>query len=118
MGPRSGPTFRATYSWPCRSARQCVACHLNIDQMNELGGDYQACTTMINNDIQNLDYNLVHSYVRHNHAPAWPTPRQLARAVGRFSGTVIQDLRKCRDDWGIAFHMIWYICNVLLCPLR
>lgn len=77
-------------------ARQCVACHLNQDQIDNFGADYAVYfDDMENRNYANLDFNLLQQHIGQNPGNQLNSPYFVHMASGLGTGLLLFDQFGC-----------------------
>lgn len=95
-GQTMAHTIRGRVDANNEGVRGCVACHLNRDQLDDYGADYEAFASAIaSNDIYNVDFNLLQEHLGQNTGNELNSPFFVHMAAGLGSGLWYFDRRGC-----------------------
>jgi hypothetical protein len=93
MAPHS---IRGKVTATNEGARYCVACHLNVDQLNNFGAEYDAFRAAYqNNDFANLDFDLLQQHIGQNTGNQLNSPFFVHMAAGLGTGLFLFDANGC-----------------------
>ncbi len=92
----SAHSIRGAVSQTNEGPRYCVACHLNQQQINEFGAEYEAFrTALYNNNYANLNFNLLQEHIGQNTGNQLNSPIWVHMAAGLGSGLFLMDATGC-----------------------
>lgn len=95
-GPVMAHTIRGRPNESFEGARQCVACHLNSEQMNEFGVAYGAFIDSMNNaQVGDLDFNMLQTHIGRNTGNELNSPIFVHMAAGLGTGLWYFDADGC-----------------------